>query len=80
MIKEHTPPEMLGRVFKVLTALAMAGIPFGTALGGLLVEWVVLRATLLAMGACYLSVIVGMFFNPALRGMDAKGTSRAGAG
>ena len=80
VIQEHAPPEMLGRVFGVLTALAMAGIPFGTALGGFMVEWVGVRATLLAMGACYLSVTLGMFFNPSLRGMDAKRTTRAVAG
>jgi MFS family permease len=27
VIQEHTPPQMLGRVFGVLTALAQAGIP-----------------------------------------------------
>ena len=80
VIQEHAPPEMLGRVFGVLTALAMAGIPFGTALGGFMVEWVGLRATVLAMGLLYLSVTLGMFFNPSLHGMDAKETRRASAG
>ena len=34
VIQEQTPPQMLGRVFGALQALAMAGIPFGTALAG----------------------------------------------
>ncbi len=29
VIQEHTPPQMLGRVFGALTALAQAGIPIG---------------------------------------------------
>ncbi len=61
---------MLGRVFGVLNALAMAGIPLGAALAGFVVERVGLVPTIVGMGAIYLVVTVGMFFNPALRQMD----------
>ena len=71
VIQENTPPQMLGRVFGALTALAQAGIPFGAVLAGVVVEGVGLVPTILGMGAIYLVVTVGMFFNPALRQMDA---------
>ena len=71
VIQEHTPRQMRGRVFGVLTALAMAGIPLGAALGGFLVEGIGLRLTVLGMGAVYLAVTLCMFFNPAMREMDA---------
>jgi hypothetical protein len=38
VIQEHTPPQMLGRVFGALTALAQAGIPVGAVLAGLAVQ------------------------------------------
>jgi predicted MFS family arabinose efflux permease len=72
VIQEKTPPQMLGRVFGTLNALAQAGIPLGAALAGFVVEGVGLVATILGMGAIYLAVTVGMFFNPALRQMDAS--------
>ncbi len=70
VIQEKTPPQMLGRVFGTLNALAQAGIPLGAALAGFVVEGVGLVPTILGMGAIYLAVTVGMFFNPALRQMD----------
>jgi MFS family permease len=71
VIQENTPPQMLGRVFGAVNALAMAGIPLGAALAGFVVEGVGLIPTILGMGAIYLVVTVGMFFNLALRQMDA---------
>jgi predicted MFS family arabinose efflux permease len=71
VIQEKTPPEMLGRTFGTLTALAYAGIPIGSILAGVFVEGMGLVPTILGMGAIYLAVTVGMFFNPALRQMDA---------
>jgi predicted MFS family arabinose efflux permease len=72
VIQEETPPQMLGRVFGTLNALAQAGIPVGAALAGFVVEGVGLVPTILGMGAIYLAVTVGMFFNPALHQMDAS--------
>jgi MFS family permease len=71
VVQENTPPRMLGRAFGALTALAMAGIPLGAALVGLVVEGVGLVPTVLGMGAIYLAVTLGMFLNPALYRMDA---------
>jgi predicted MFS family arabinose efflux permease len=61
VIQEETPPQMLGRVFGTLNALAQAGIPVGAALAGFVVEGVGLVPTILGMGAIYLAVTVGMF-------------------
>lgn len=41
---------MLGRVFGALQALAMAGIPFGTALAGFVVQGLGLIPTITARG------------------------------
>ncbi len=68
---ERIPQEMRGRILGVTGALAMAGIPFGALLGGFLVEGVGLRPTVIAMGICYLALTLSMFFNPALREMEA---------
>jgi MFS family permease len=70
VIQEHTPPQMLGRVFGSLTALAQAGIPIGAVLAGIAVQRAGLVPTILGMGAVYLLVTVGMFFNRSLRQMD----------
>ncbi|MDQ3864654.1 MAG: MFS transporter [Actinomycetota bacterium] len=71
VIQENTPPQLLGRIFGAVNALAMAGIPLGAALAGFVVEGAGLVPTIVSMGAIYLIVTVGMFFNPALRHMDA---------
>jgi hypothetical protein len=69
--QEHTPPQLLGRVFGALTALASAGVPIGAALVGVVVQSAGLIPTIVGMGLVYVAVNLGMFLNPALRGMDA---------
>jgi MFS family permease len=71
VIQEKTPPRMLGRTFGALIALALAGIPLGSALAGSVVEAAGIVPTIVGMGAIYLAVTLGMFLNPALRQMDA---------
>jgi MFS family permease len=71
VIQENTPPQMLGRAFGALVALALAGIPFGSALAGLVVDGLGIVPTIIVMGALYLAVTLSMFFNPALHRMDA---------
>jgi MFS family permease len=71
VIQEHTPPAMLGRVFGALTALAQAGIPIGAVLAGVVVQKAGLIPTIVGMGALYLLMPLGMFFNRSLRQMDA---------
>ncbi len=71
VVQEVTPSQMLGRTFGTLTALAYAGMPIGLILAGVVVEAVGLVPTIVGMGAIYVVVTVSMFFNPALRQMDA---------
>jgi len=78
VVQEQTPPAMRGRVFGVLNALAIGGVPVGMAAGGLLIEGVGLVPTLLAMGGLYLLVTGSMFFNPALRGMERSSGAKNG--
>lgn len=68
--QENTPPHLLGRVFGALTAIAQAAIPIGALLAGVAVQAVGLIPTIVGMGVVYVAVVIGMFFNPALRGMD----------
>jgi MFS family permease len=71
VIQERTPPQMLGRVFGALQALAMAGIPFGTALAGFAVAGLGLIPTITAGVVSYVAVMLSMFSRPALRQLDA---------
>ena len=68
---ERVPAHMRGRVFGVAMAGSYAAIPLGALLGGLVVEAVGIRATLLGIGLCYLTVTAYGLVNPAFREMDA---------
>ena len=70
--QENTPQDMLGRVFGALTAIAQAAIPIGAVVAGVAVQQAGLIPTIVGMGAVYVVVTIGMFFNPALRGMDIR--------
>jgi MFS family permease len=70
--QENTPQDMLGRVFGALTAIGQAAIPIGALVAGAAVQGAGLIATIVGMGAVYVLVMIGMFFNPALRGMDVR--------
>ena len=70
--QENRPPHLLGRVFGALTAIAQSAIPVGALLAGVAVEGAGLIPTIVGMGAVYLLVMLGMFFNPRLRGMDIR--------
>jgi len=76
--QENTPPHLLGRVFGALTAIAHTAIPIGAVVAGIVVQRAGLIPTIVGMGAVYIAVMIGMFFNPALRGMDGRHKSAAG--
>jgi hypothetical protein len=76
VVQENTPPELMGRVFGVFIALAQAGIPFGAAAAGLVIEGAGLIPTIATVGALYVVVVALMFFNPALRRMDVPPGAR----
>lgn len=67
---ELVPADLRGRVFGAITAGAWAAIPAGVLIGGAVVEVLGVRATLLAIGVCYVAVAGYGFFNPAFRAMD----------
>ena len=76
--QENTPPHLLGRVFGVLTAVAQAAIPVGAVVAGVAVQRAGLIPTIVGMGVVYVLVVIGMFFNRSLRGMDAHREPAAG--
>ena len=70
--QENTPPQLLGRVFGALTTIAQAAIPIGALVAGVALQQAGLIPTIVGMGVIYVVVTIGMFFNPALRGMDVR--------
>lgn len=72
VIQEHTPPEMLGRVFGTIQALAFALIPVGSVLAGVSIQRFGTVPTIVGMGVVYLLVTLGAFLNPRLRAMDVS--------
>jgi hypothetical protein len=62
----------MGRVFGALVAVAQAAIPFGAAIAGFAIQGAGLIPTIAVGGAVYVIVIGLMFFNPALRRMEAR--------
>ena len=76
VLQERVPRRMLGRVFGLMRALAMAGTPLGLALGGFLVEGLGLTVALIALAGFYVAVTLIMLLSPALRQMDATPEAR----
>jgi MFS family permease len=70
--QQNTPTHLLGRVFGALTTIAQAAIPIGAVVAGVAVQQAGLIPTIVGMGVVYVVVTIGMFFNPALRGMDVR--------
>src|SRR5579883_231441 len=70
VLQERTPPALRARVWGVLSAGTMAGIPLGTFASGFVITWIGLRATLLAMGVLYLLATLSILVNPALKQME----------
>ncbi|MDQ2674372.1 MAG: MFS transporter [Chloroflexota bacterium] len=70
VVQRETPPELMGRVFGALNAFAQAGIPFGAATIGLLIDGAGLIPTIAGMGSLYVLTVAVMFVIPALRRMD----------
>ncbi|HXV42421.1 MAG TPA: MFS transporter [Anaerolineae bacterium] len=75
VFQERIPPEMRGRVFGMIMAIALMAAPLGMVLTGYLLERLTVTVTLLIIAACYLLVTIGQIFNPALRDMDNQQTA-----
>ena len=74
VVQTITPAEVYGRVFGALQSLSQALAPFVIAIVGFVIEGAGLVRTIVALGAVYLVVTLGMLFNPALRRLDADRT------
>lgn len=70
VLQERVPPEMRARIFGLLGAGVLAGIPIGTFASGFVVAWIGLRATLAVMGAIYLTATLSILVNPKLKQME----------
>lgn len=68
---ERIPPELRGRVFSTFSAVAMLAQPAGLLLGGVLIEAIGFRPTVLLLAAACQLLGVALVFVPALRQMDA---------
>jgi MFS family permease len=68
--QERIPPELRGRVFGVVTALAWIAIPAGRLAAGFMIESVGLIPTIVAIASAYVAVTLGMFLMPVLRQMN----------
>ena len=73
VVQAETPERLRGRVFGTLNALSQAGIPFGAATIGLMIEGAGLIETIVGMGGLYVVTVGLMFAIPALHGMDRAG-------
>ena len=67
---ERIPAHLRGRVFGLFSAIATAMSPLGMLAAGGAIEGFGLRPTMVALGAAYLLVALGMLLTPALREMD----------
>jgi hypothetical protein len=52
--------------------IAQSAIPVGALLAGIVVQAAGLIPTIVGMGVVYVLVVIGMFFNPRLRDMEAR--------
>jgi MFS family permease len=75
VFQERIPPEMRGRVFGMIMAIALMAAPLGMVLAGYLLEHLTVTTTLLIIATCYLLVTIGQIFNPALHDMDNQQTA-----
>jgi MFS family permease len=69
-MQRRTPPEMRGRVFGLISAIASGTLPIGTLIGGLLLSTTGLMTTMIIITiACFVHLI-GIILVPAFHAMD----------
>ncbi|MFJ2581771.1 MFS transporter [Kitasatospora aureofaciens] len=77
VIQRDTPPELLGRVFGAVMAMAFAAAPVGIFTGGWLVSTVGLQRTLAVFAGVYLLLILYATTNRPLRALREPADDRA---
>jgi MFS family permease len=64
---ERIPQQMRARVFGILGAGSMAGVPLGVLMSGYVVNWIGMQPTLMVIGVIYTLATLSLLVNPALR-------------
>jgi MFS family permease len=70
-LQRRTPPELRGRVFGLISAIATGTLPLGTLIGGLLLSSVGLATTMVIITSASLVHLIGIVLVPAFHVMDA---------
>jgi MFS family permease len=70
LVQERTPAALRGRVFGIITALALIAAPLGMVLAGFLTEWLGVIVVLLIIALIYLLVTLAQVFNSAWSEMN----------
>jgi len=69
-LQRRTPPELRGRVFGLISAIASGTLPVGTLIGGLLLSSVGLMTTMIIITLASLAHLIGILLVPAFHAMD----------
>jgi MFS family permease len=69
VVERSTPPDMLGRIWGAVMAMAFAAAPVGIFLTGWLAQTIGLHTTLAIFGGLYVLLICYVLMNRALRGL-----------
>jgi MFS family permease len=70
LLYERVPSGMRGRVIGAVVGAAWVALPLGVLLGGVVIEAIGVRATIIATGALYLITTSTLWLNPAIKRMD----------
>ena len=70
LVQERTPAALRGRVFGIITALALIAAPLGMVMAGFLIEWLGVIVVLLIIALIYLLVTLAQVFNSAWSEMN----------
>ncbi len=70
IFQEHTPADMRGRTFGMITAIAWIAMPLGMLVSGILIQLVGLRTNLILIATSFAVITVGVVVNPTLRSLD----------
>jgi MFS family permease len=70
--QERVPPDMRGRVFGLMAAIALSMMPLGRLLGGVFVDWIGLSGTLLIQAIGFAGAGVVIILLPSLKLLNQR--------
>ncbi|MFE9610891.1 MFS transporter [Streptomyces sp. NPDC006012] len=79
VVERSTPPEMLGRIWGAVMAMAFAAAPVGIFIAGWLAQTIGLRITLAIFGGLYVLLMCYVLLNRPLRGLARPAGTEASA-